>query len=239
MGWTLAFLVMPAVVSLAVGGDETSLERIKYDGTRILVALLAPIALLAGIYAAPFLSLWVGPEFVPYAWMLQLFLVATLPLVLSVVVQMAIGMGKIEVVAISNLVGALVNLPLSYYLTRRLGVSGVIWGTVLTTLFSNLLVPGVYVFRVLDIKYSTFLVRTLSAPFAGALALVVACWACRGVVPPGPSTTAAGLMRALPFLTNLSVGTIAYMIGYFVTPAGRGDARAIARKLGRRAPLDG
>jgi O-antigen/teichoic acid export membrane protein len=238
-GWTLAFLVMPAVVSLAVGGDKGSLERIKYDGTRILVALLAPIALLAGIYAAPFLNLWVGPEFVPYAWMLRLFLVATLPLVLSVVVQMAIGMGKIEVVAISNLVGALVNLPISYYLTRRLGVSGVIWGTVLTTLFSNLLVPGVYVFRVLDIKYSTFFARTLSAPVVGALALIVACWAFRGLVPAEPSGDSPGLARTLPFLANLSVGTLAYMIGYFATPAGRGDARAIVRKFGRRAPLDG
>ena len=237
-GWTLAFLVMPAVVSLAVGGDKGSLERIKYDGTRLLVGLLTPVTLLAGIYASPFLSLWVGPKFVPDAWMLQLFLVATLPLVLSVVVQMAIGMGKIEVVAISNLVGALLNLPLSYYLTRKLGVSGVIWGTVLTTLFSNLLVPGVYVFRVLDIRYSTFFARTLSAPLAGAVALVVACWGCGLIVPPGPSDSAVGLARVLPFLANLTVGTLAYLIGYFAAPAGRGDASAIARKFGRRAPSE-
>ncbi len=238
-GWTLAFLVMPAVVSLAVGGDKGSLERIKYDGTRLLVGLLAPVTLLAGIYAAPFLSLWVGPRFAPYAPLLQLFLVATLPLVLSVVVQMAIGMGKIQVVAISNLVGAVLNLPLSWYLTRRLGVSGVIWGTVLTTLVSNLLVPGVYVFRVLEIRYSTFLARTLSAPLAGGLALVVACWAFRSVVPPDPSGTLPGLARSLPFLANLSVGTLAYLAGYVATPAGRGDLMAVARKLGRRAPPAG
>jgi O-antigen/teichoic acid export membrane protein len=232
-GWTLAFLVMPAVVSLAVGGDKGSLERIKYDGTRLLVALLTPVTLLAGIYASPFLSLWVGPQFAPYAWMLQLFLVATLPLVLSVVVQMAIGMGKIEVVAISNLVGALLNLPLSYYLTRELGVSGVIWGTVLTTLFSNLLVPGIYVFRVLDIKYSTFLTRTLSAPMTGALALVAASWAFWSVLSPEPVGQSPGLIRSLPFLANLSVGTLAYLLGYVAAPAGRGDARAIVRKVFR------
>jgi O-antigen/teichoic acid export membrane protein len=237
-GWTLAFLVMPAVVSLAAGGDESSLERIKYDGTRLLVAALAPVTLLAGIYASPFLSLWVGPRFIPYAWMLQLFLVATLPLVLSVVVQMAIGKGKIEVVAISNLVGALINLPLSYYLTTRLGVSGVIWGTVLTTLFSNLLVPGIYVFRVLDIRYSTFFARTLSAPLAGSAALVLACWAFRSIVPAEPSGSIPGLARSLPFLANLSVGTLAYLVGYAITPAGRGDVRAIVRKI-RRTPLEG
>jgi O-antigen/teichoic acid export membrane protein len=235
--WTLAYLVMPAVVSMAVGGDKGGLERIKYDGTRILTAILAPITLLAGIYAAPFLNLWVGPRFVPYAWMLQLFLVATLPLVLSVIVQMAIGKGKIAVVAISNLVGALVNLPLSFYLTRKLGVSGVIWGTVLTTLFSNLLIPGIYIFRVLDIKYTTFLTRTLSAPFAGALALVAASYAFWTVVPPDPSSTSTGLVRVLPFLANLTVGSLAYLLGYIATPTGRGDAQAIARKVFRR-PTD-
>jgi O-antigen/teichoic acid export membrane protein len=237
-GWTLAYLVMPAVVSLAVGGDRAGLERIKYDGTRLMVAVLTPVTLLAGIYASPFLSLWVGPEFVPYAWMLQLFLVATLPLVLSVVVQMAIGMGKVEVVAISNLVGALLNLPLSYFLTRRLGVSGVIWGTVLTTLFSNLFIPGVYVFRVLEIRYSTFFARTLSAPLAGALALVAACWAFRLVVSPDPPTTLHGPARSLPFLASLGVGCLAYLLGYVATPAGRGDALGIARKVLRRPNPD-
>ncbi len=229
-GWTLAYLVMPAVVSLAVGKDRDSLERIKYDGTRFLVALLTPATLLAGIYAAPFLSLWVGARFAPYAPLLQLFLVATVPLVLSVIVQMAIGMGHIKVIAIASLVGALVNLPLSYYLTRTLGVSGVIWGTVLTTLFSNLLVPGIYAFKVLDIRYATFFVRTLSPPLAGACGLVAACLAFRGVVPPGP-VGPPGLSRTLPFLANLGVGCLAYLAGYVAAPAGRGDAGAVARKL--------
>ena len=60
------------------------------------------------------------------------------------------------------------NLPISCYLTSRLGVAGVIWGTVITTLFSNLLVPGIYVFRELQIDLRTFLSRrTLSAPLSG------------------------------------------------------------------------
>jgi O-antigen/teichoic acid export membrane protein len=229
---------MPAVVTLAVGGDRASLERIKYDGTRMLVALLTPVTLLAGIYAGPFLALWVGPRFVPDAWMLQLFLVATLPLVLSVLTQMAIGMGRVRLVAISSLVGALVNLPMSWFLTRAYGVSGVIWGTVLTTLFSNLLVPGVYLFRVLEIRPSTFLARTLSPPMAGAMALVAACWAFGSVVSPDPRGV-PGLARALPFLANLAVGCLAYLAGYAATPTGRGDLGAVARKLLRRPAPDG
>ena len=236
-GWTLVFLVMPAVVSLAVGGDKTGLERIKYDGTRILVALLAPVTLLAGIYASPFLDVWVGREFAPYAWMLRLFLVATIPLVLSVIGQMAVGMGQIKVVAVSSMAGALVNLPLSYYLTTRLGVSGVIWGTVSTTLVSNLLVPGVYLFRALDVRPSTFFIRALSAPMAGALALVAGCWAFQQILPPGPAGPSP-IARAWPLLANLSVGSLAYLAGYLATPTGRGDLEAIGRKLLRRGAPD-
>ncbi len=158
-GWTLAYLVIPAVASLAAARDVQSLDQLKYDGTRLLVGLLLPVTLLAGIYAAPFLHLWVGPRYVPYAWLLQLFLVATAPLILSVAAQMAIGLGKYEVVSLSPLVGSLVNLPLSYYLTTRLGVSGVIWGTVLTTLVSNLLVPGAYLVHILEIRAVPLLVR--------------------------------------------------------------------------------
>ncbi len=241
-GWTLAYLVMPAVVSLAVGGDNRGLERIKYDGTRFLVALLIPPTLLAGIYAAPFLHLWVGERFVPYAWMLQLFLVATLPLLLSVITQMAIGVGYIKVIALVSLAGSLVNLPLSYVLTRRIGVSGVIWGTVLTTLITNLLIPMILLFPRLDIRYKTFLKRTLSAPALGGLVLILACWGFRLVLSPDPvespdlTESASVLGRIWPFLANLTVGCLAYLAGYACLATGRGDLAALIRKLLRRPP---
>jgi Na+-driven multidrug efflux pump len=236
-GWMLAYLVMPAVASLAAARDERSLDRIKYDGPRLHLGLLLPIALLAWIYAAPFLSLWVGNRLgsdpASVAWLLRLFLVATFPLLLTVQVQMAIGMNRIEVVALSSLAGSLINLPISYFLTVRLGsVEGVIWGTVLTTLFSNLLIPGLYVFRVLKIQPGTYLARTLSAPLAGAAALVLATWLFRLAAPPDPKGTTL-LVRAIPLLTHLAVGSLAYLAGYFALPAGRADLDLLLRKLRR------
>ena len=244
-GWTLAYLVMPAVVSLAVGGDKVGLERIKYDGTRFLVALLVPPTLLAGIYAAPFLHLWVGPEFVPHAWMMQLFLVATLPLVFSAITQMAIGMGHIKFIALVSLAGSLVNLPISYILTRQNGVQGVIWGTVLTTTITNFLIPMVYLFPRLDIRYKIFLNRTLCPPLLGGLALILACWGFRQILAPDPSALNPKLVSVIarvgPFLAHLSVGCLAYLAGYAATPTGRGDLEALRRKILRKPapePLD-
>jgi hypothetical protein len=146
---------------------------------------------------------------------------------------MSIGINKLEVIALAALAGSLVNLPISCYLTARLGVAGVIWGTVLTTMFSNLLVPGIYVFRTLRIDPRVYLQRTLSAPMAGAVALIAATWVLRLVVP----VTGAGptrWTRALPLLVHLSIGSLAYIAGYVLIPAGRRDLAELAAKLRRR-----
>ena len=239
-GWTLAYMVMPAVASLVAARDESQIERIKYDGTRLHVAALLPVGLLAWVYAAPFLTLWMGDRFGHDAgrdaWLLRLFLVATIPLVLSVPVQMGFGVGKVKVVALAALGGALINLPLSTVLTLKLqGPSGVIWGTVLTTLFSNLLIPGIYLFRVLDIHPRTFLTRTLTAPAAAALALLVATWLLSAVMPLHPGVKGGmSLARWLPLMIHVTVGGLAYALGYIAVPTGRSDLVSILGKLRRR-----
>jgi O-antigen/teichoic acid export membrane protein len=164
---------------------------------------------------------------------MRLFLAATLPLVLAVSVQMAIGLNKIKVIALAALAGSLVNLPVSCYLTWRMGVSGVIWGTVLTTFFSNLLVPGLYVFRELKIDMRTYLKRTLSAPLAGAAALLAVTWAFR-IGMPVPGTEVAPGARTTMLVAHLAAGTVAYIAGYLLVPAGRGDLANLAARLRRR-----
>ena len=39
-GWMLAYMVMPAVASLAAARDLRGLERVKYDGTRLHIGAL-------------------------------------------------------------------------------------------------------------------------------------------------------------------------------------------------------
>ncbi len=132
-GWMLAYMVMPAVASLAAARDLRRTDHVKYDGTRLHIGVLLPIGLLAWIYAAPFLSLWIGDaqwdeirklgyDLSDVAYLMRLFLIATIPLVLSVPAQMAIGINKIKVIALAAIAGSVINLPISCYLTVRLGV---------------------------------------------------------------------------------------------------------------------
>jgi O-antigen/teichoic acid export membrane protein len=237
-GWMLAYMVMPAVASLVAANDDRALDRVKYDGTRLHMGALLPVGLLAWIYAGPFLSLWIGNRLGydagKLAYLMRFFLLAAIPLVFSVLVQVSIGLNKIKVIALSALAGSAVNLPISCYLTARLGsVSGVIWGTVITTLFSNLLVPGVYLFRALQIDKRDFMTRTLSAPFAGGIALIVTTWGMRTWMPVSFPGTSLG-SRSMPLVAHLTVGTLAYIAGYMLTPVGRADASELAGKVLRR-----
>jgi O-antigen/teichoic acid export membrane protein len=236
-GWMLAYMVMPAVASLAAAQDRKGLERVKYDGTRLHIGILLPVGLLAWIYAGPFLTLWVGNRLgydgAKLAPLMRLFLVAALPLVLSVLVQMSIGINRVKVIALAALAGAVINMPVSCFLTSKLGVAGVVWGTVLTTLFSNLLVPGIYVFRVLEIDLRTYFRRTLSAPLAGALALIAATGLLGYWLPvTGHGKTVWSSVSLL--LLHLAVGSAAYAGGYLTIRTGRNDLAELAGKLRRR-----
>ena len=191
------------------------------------------MTLLAATFARPFLSLWVGPAYAPHAPLLRLFLVAAFPLVLSVHAQVAIGLGKVKMVAISPLVGSLVNVPLSYILTARLGVAGVIWGTVLTTLISNMLIPGVYLFRLLrdpafnirdeDARCSSGGRRALGA---GRLDLLHDCTS--RTLRNNPDLTL--VLAAL----NLSLCVVAYIFGYLAVARGRADLVSFVRQIRQR-----
>ena len=231
VAWMLAYFVMPAVASLAAANDVAALERIKYDGTRLLVAVVLPIVLLAFVDAKPFLNAWV-PQFADQSHLMQLFLLATTPLVLSILVQMSVGVGRIRLIALAALGGSLVNVPLSFFWTKLSGnVSGVIWGTVLTTWVSNGLIPGIYCFRTLPVDAHTFVTRTLMPPaFAGACLLVVSLLA-SPVFQWFPAQPGSRLAAALPLVLHLSLGMAAYVAGYLATPVGRGDAATLLRKF--------
>ena len=93
-----------------------------------------------------------------------------------------------------------------------------IWGTVITTMFSNLLVPGIYVFRELQIDLRHVLDANAQCPdVPERLALVAATWALAqrhaGHLPGNVPLVAFVAARPAP----LTVGTLAYAGGYLLT----------------------
>jgi hypothetical protein len=79
----------------------------------------------------------------------------------------------------------------------------------------------------------TYLRRTLGAPLAGGTALILSTWLLRYFMPVRYPGTALWV-RSLPLILHLSMGSIAYIGGYLLVPAGRGDLLELAGKLLRR-----
>ncbi len=223
-GWLLSSLAMPAAASLLAARDRGAVEQMTYDRSRLLIGLVLPVALLAWIDAAPFLTVWVGPQFAKEAPLLRLFLIAAVPLALAIPVQVAIAGGRLRFIAVSSLIRALVNLPLSYYLTIKIGVAGVIWGSVATVLVSNVAMPAIFLIRTSEIRPGAFLARSLAAPLSGAFAMVLVTWACG---------TPSGVW---PLIIHLTAWSIAYIAGYMAEPTGRGDILRVVGKMARGEP---
>ena len=122
--------VMPAAAYLAAAGDRERLRELFLRGTRYAVALGVPLSVAAILYARPLLSTWVGAEYESLTGATRLFLVYP-AIAVTVVVGQAMLTGLSRMREMLRLqVGALaVNLAVSVLLVSRVGIIGVIWGT--------------------------------------------------------------------------------------------------------------
>jgi len=182
-GWMLAYMVMPAVASLAAARDERGLDRVKYDGTRMHIAAILPIGLLALSTPAILVSLDSLERMGRHA-KARVRPVGRDPAD-AVIPDRHDSAGALRARANVNRdqqdqshcrggAGRLCCQPSDQLLPDLpAGRGRSDLGTVLTTLISNLLIPGIYVFRVLQIDLRAYMTRTLRAPMAAAATLLV------------------------------------------------------------------
>ena len=116
------------------------------------VAVAVPANVLLIALGRPLIRLWIGPQIVPS--LLLLVGLATWAVLMGVSGPLAAflnGIGVIRMQAICCVLMAVSNVLLSIYLTRHIGVSGVIYGSIASQI--------VFVF----IPYFWYLPRLLSA----------------------------------------------------------------------------
>jgi O-antigen/teichoic acid export membrane protein len=70
------------------------------------------------------------------------------------------GMAKQQVYAVGSAAEAAVNVALSIYLVRKMGIAGVAWGTTIPLLLNKLIVVPIYTCRTIGLPVSRFY-RTL------------------------------------------------------------------------------
>lgn len=174
----VAALFYPHASALAASDDREALRETVFAGTRITVAIAAPIMLVLAVLAKPALTAWVGPGFEDAApvviYLSATLVVATIPRTAIYVLR---GMGDVRVPALMTVAEAAINLPLSVGLGLAIGFEGVALGTLIATAIISL---------------GFLLPYSCRRAGLSTLALVVA--TARTNVPPSLASLAVGLL---------------------------------------------
>lgn len=119
---------------------KKSIRKIGY-----IWLFLTLLALIMLIFSEEIYVLWVGNSIkVPFRLSLSLALYVIINAWCSIFSQFINGVGKIRLQLYSAMFAALVNIPLSIYLGKKIGISGVILSTCILSLISAVWVPIQY-----------------------------------------------------------------------------------------------
>jgi O-antigen/teichoic acid export membrane protein len=161
----------PRLTVMSERGDVEGLRTAYLTITRVTMFLATFFAANILFLGAPFLSLWVGPEFGRnIQWIIACLSSATLLHIFAITGPMGFyqAMGTLRVPAVVLLLEALANLVLSLVLASRLGILGVAVGTLVPAIVVGCLVLPPYLWKNLGLR-SGEVYRTL----APSLALLV------------------------------------------------------------------
>jgi O-antigen/teichoic acid export membrane protein len=234
---TLEHLIEPLTKSffphssgLQAGDDQDGLRRSLVVGTRLSLAIAAPIALALGFLAGPLIDLWLGAGsgFGDAATVVVLLAAAvTIGALTRTGLLMLQGIGEVRVPALIVAGEAVLNLVLSIVLAREMGIEGVALGTLIAVVVANLGMLYPFMCRRFGVP-----IGELSATLARAHlpALAVAGLAGWGIVALHPSGVV--VLAAAPAI-GLAYVAVFWFTG--LTTAERAHLRTLARRgAGRR-----
>jgi O-antigen/teichoic acid export membrane protein len=123
--------------------DQASLRRIFYDGSRLNLLFSLPISLILFFWGGRMIALWVGDSFAESEIILQVLLLGhILSFVQGIGGEVLLGVGRHKLFSILSMLAAAVNILLSIFLIKPLGLVGVAWGTTIPlALLSILYLP--------------------------------------------------------------------------------------------------
>lgn len=217
----------PHSSSLSAGDDHEGLRRSLVVGTRLSLAIAAPIALALGFLARPLLDLWLGAssDFGDAATVVVLLAAAvTVGALTRTGLLMLQGIGQVRVPAFIVAAEAVLNLVLSVVLAHEMGLDGVALGTLIAVVVVNLGVLYPYMCRQFDVPIGE-LSATLARAHLPALAVAGLTGAALAALDP------AGLVV---LVAALAIGASYAAVFWFtgLTADERERARRLVRSRG-------
>lgn len=179
---TLTKVYVPLAAHYEALGKEESLRRLLVDGTRISMLTVIPVCF--GLWAAgiPFIRLWMGPSYAQQSGTVLLWLTVTAlicPLG-ATYTPVFYAMNRHQWAARFSLLEAGLNLTLSIWLARRLGIAGVAIGTVIPASLNQIVAQPLYATSLLGVSRWRYYGQALLRPLAvGVLPGVCLAWMAR------------------------------------------------------------
>jgi O-antigen/teichoic acid export membrane protein len=161
----MAMPLVPAASSYDVSKQTEKLRSLYVNGTRITLGLVLPILLTLITRGHTFISLWMGPIYARESGNVLVVLAVPLLFVYGnrTAVSIAFGVGKHKKSAVWAISEGIANLTLSVTLVHWFGIYGVAFGTMIPSLYFQLVVWPRYVYELVGIRASA-VVRDVWAP---------------------------------------------------------------------------
>jgi O-antigen/teichoic acid export membrane protein len=174
---SMSQIFTPMSSQFDAAGDLARLQRIFVAGNRASAFIILPLAVALVVVGRSIIEAWVGARYVDSYLILVLLIVPrTLYLAQSTSIRILLGMGRHRVLASVLLLEGAVNLLLSLFLVRRMGIVGVAWGTAIPLACTSLLFLPRHLCRVLDVPLGTFLARAYRLPLVLAAFQAAVLW---------------------------------------------------------------
>jgi O-antigen/teichoic acid export membrane protein len=215
----------PHASDLAARRDARGLQDALVTGTRLLLAIGVPLAIVLSVLADPILQIWVGEGFADGATVAVLLSAGMVISALNQTgLQMLQGMGKARIPALVYASEAVLNLVLSVVLANLIGISGVALGTLLAGLIVSVIAFFPYMCRQFDLPLWSFVGSLLAAHAPPAAAALATGWL----------VTRADVSGVLGIAAGAAAMFAVYIPIYALTALDGHERREIALRLRRR-----
>lgn len=141
--YLFASTITPAVSATEAKSGRSGLDNFIYLATRYANAFIAPMAIIGALLCGPLISLWVGPEYLPYVWIAQIACIMKATHVLAGLYQVFDGTGVVKEKTLIGAFAATANVPLGIWWVQLVGVAGVVFSTIAARLIN---VPLMFIF---------------------------------------------------------------------------------------------
>jgi O-antigen/teichoic acid export membrane protein len=175
---SLTMTFLPLASKYQASGDYQRLRELLLFGTRVAIGVALPVQIALFFRGQTFIDLWMGSQYGAISSrVLQILLVAQLfTIANSTSVNIVLGMAAHRRVAIWSGCEAIANLALSIFLGRKMGIYGVAVGTLIPSLFVQVILWPRYVSKLVQTTVSRYVLQAWVQPFLAGIPFGIACF---------------------------------------------------------------